>query len=253
MAWSRSVVVLAVLLATGCTASPPAPTGSATASPEPAASTAPASSDPVETSGGPRAASIDTSDWITFASERYRFSIGHPPDWTVEPSEHDWTTASDAQRVDSTGQEAFMSPQGDIRVSAWAAPAPSEESRDALQAWVEQYCEESANRPCDAVDEAQPLCVERWDCHPAMLVVFAQDVQAFMTGGVMGRQTVVVALWREEADGAIPGYGTPAELLRAFLATMDVCPMGHGDPRGCGRDIPRAGVATGDPMVTERE
>jgi hypothetical protein len=256
MPWSRSVAMIVFTLAlvplSGCTASP-------SASSEPTASASPRPG-PSETSAGPSApastateAAPDTSDWVTYASERYGFGIGHPPGWAVEPSEHDWTMAADAERVDSTGQEAFMSPDGDIRVSAWAALPPANESLVALQAWVEQYCEESRNRPCDAFDDAQELCVERWDCHPGLLVLFGQDVQAFMTGGIFGTETVVVAVWREQTDGALAGYGTPRALLLAFLSTMDVCPAGQGDPRGCGRDIPRAGVATGDPMVTERE
>lgn len=181
-------------------------------------------------------------------SARYGFAIGHPPGWTVQPSDHDWTTEADATSFGSTGQEAFMSPAGDVRVSAWSVPSDAPESSEAVEAWAEQYCQDSANTSCTDIGErAVPLCNESRDCHPGLLVPFAEDVQAFFTGGSFQQRIIVVAVWRPE-DHPTTGPAGSRALLEAFLATMDVCPDVPGrDPSGC--PGLRAGAATGDPVA----
>ncbi len=255
MTATRAAALLLMLLLAGCSPTTPAETETLaastgpTASATPTATFTPSSATPIE--------ALDTSGWVTYVSERYGFAIGHPPDWAVEPSQRDWTMEEDAERVDSPGHEAFTSPEGDIRVSVWSTPRNGDESLTTVLAWIDRYCQESQNRPCtDIGSRALELCIERWDCHPGLLVVFAQDVQGFATGGYFGLDITVVAVWREESDGPLPGYGTQRAIAEAFLSTMDVCTPRTDDPigaRGCPWDTPRAGLATGDPLVAVRE
>jgi len=212
----------------GCSPEQSEPTPSGSAFPSGSAS----STAPSETSS-PTASPIDTTAWTTFRSDRYGFSIGHPPDWTVLPADHDWTLAADADPWQTTGMETFLSPAGDVAASAWSVAADPgttiEETSAAVVAWVEQYCEQTGTEadinPCTGIeDRAVPLCNERRDCHPGLLVPFHSDVQAFFTGGNYQAEMVVVAVWRPETDPSVAQYGGSQRLLEAFLSTMDVVP-----------------------------
>lgn len=173
------------------------------------------------------ASPIDTTRWETYESDRYGFIIGHPSDWTVEPANHDWTLTADADNWLSTGQEVFRPPSGDIRVSAWSVPVDrgtTPETRADVEAWVEAYCQASGN-PCTGIrDRGVPLCVERRDCHPGLLVPFTSDVQAFFEGGIYPDSMVVVVVWWGETEPAVAPYGGSRRLLEAFLSTMAVWP-----------------------------
>lgn len=177
------------------------------------------------------ASPIDTTAWTTFASDRYGFSIGHPSDWTVQPADHDWTLTEDAEEFPSTGWESFHSPRGDVGVSAWSVAAEPgttiEQTSEGVEAWVEEYCQQTDARPCTGIaDRAVPLCNERRDCHSGLLVPFEDDVQAFFTGGNYQDEMVVVAVWRPETHGTVQPYGGSQQLLEAFLSTMDVSVSG---------------------------
>lgn len=150
-------------------------------------------------------------------------------------ADHDWTLTEDADDPLSTGHEAFLSPTGDIRVSAWSIPPPSaQETWSAVEAWViEQYCPNTGEPSCTGVHErAVQLCIERWDCHPGLLVPYENDVQAFLRGGIIGANMVVVAVWRPESDPTVEPYGGARALLEAFLSTMGVCPWVNQSPAG---------------------
>jgi hypothetical protein len=181
-------------------------------------STSPAAASPTTTSQ----AAIDTTGWTPYESERYGFTIGHPPDWTVSPADHDWTLAEDSHDGLSTGQEVFMPPDQNTSVSAWSVPNANGESAGVVAAWIEAYCQEIGT-PCpDVQDRATPLCVEVRDCHPGLLVPFENDVMAFFTGGHYHEKMVVVAVWRGDSDPSVAPYGGSTRLLEAFLSTMDV-------------------------------
>ncbi len=239
-----SLLALSGLLAACTSSSPSGATSSSTTSTS--AATPPSA-------GEPTAAPVDTTGWTTYVSDRYAFAIGHPPDWTVQPADHGWTMEADAKDFASTGHEAFMSPSDDIRVSAWSVPSNAPESIEAVEAWVEQYCQESANTSCaDIRSRAVPLCNETRDCHPGMLVPFENEVQAFFTGGTYQQQIVVLTVWRPESHPSVADYGGSRALLQAFLSTMDVCPTrADQGPPGCD-DAPLAGAKTGDPVVAPR-
>ena len=168
---------------------------------------------------------IDTRNWTTYESERYGWTIGHPADWTVIPAEHDWTLGRDAQDVMSSGQEMFMAPSGNVRVSAWSVPDESPETRAHIEAWIERYCERASGAGCSAdLDRAVPLCLEKRDCHPGLLVQFPFEVQAFFGQGIYQGQMVVVTVWWGEDEPAVAPYGGSQRLLEAFIATMQVWP-----------------------------
>ena len=192
---------------------------------------------------------IPRSSWPTFTATRYPathvtpdgnfaesgLTLGHPPDWTEVPSSRDWNWESDIQDPRSAAHETFISPDGAIRLSAWYAPFDSNQpiqagspdvSRDDLVAWVEDYCEQSDNSPCDGIaNRAVDLCLEKWDCHPGLLVRFDNDVQAFFTGGLYsGEAMTIVAVWQNESAPAVAPYGGAQQLLESVLATMQVWP-----------------------------
>jgi hypothetical protein len=134
---------------------------------------------------------------------------------------------TDAANFRSTAQEAFVNPAASIRVSAWTTDTGLGKVIDdpaEILAWVEDYCAASRNTPCTGIaDRAVPMCVEKRDCHPALLVPFADDVQAFVPGLDDGEITVV-AVWRRDSDPSVALYGGGRKLLEAFLSTMDVWP-----------------------------
>jgi hypothetical protein len=172
----------------------------------------------------PTTAPVETTGWTTYVSERYGFAIGYPPDWTVVPSDHDWTMEADGVDFTSGGHEAFLSPAEDVRVSAWSVPTPTPESSEGVMAWVDEYCQGPSSSCADLEDRAVPLCNERRDCHPGVLVPFEGDVQAFFTGGSHQGRMVVVAVWRPESHPSVADHGGSRALLQAFLSTMGVCP-----------------------------
>ena len=110
-------------------------------------------------------------------------------------------------------------------------------SEDQVQVWAEQYCEREHLTPCEGVAErAVHLCIEKWDCHPALLVPFEEGAVAFIAGGIFP-EPQVVAVWHAESDADLAQYGGAQTLLEAYLLTVGVCPDERGgDPRGatCG-------------------
>jgi hypothetical protein len=179
---------------------------------------------------------IDTTTWIAYTSRRYGFTLKHPAGWIARPAKHDWTLKADAKYLDSGAQDGFLAPDGDLYVAVWATPArDTPQTLEGVGAWVEQYCQH-AGSPCPGVkDQAVPLCNERWDCHPGLLVPFAgREFRAFFTGGDFGGQMVGVDVGRPDWHESLAKWGGARRLLEAFLSTMDVCPARPGQmPPGC--------------------
>ena len=182
---------------------------------------------------------IDTTGWKTYESDRYGFSIGYPPDWIEVPAEHDWTWARDGKNWLSKGMEAFLAPAYAVRVSVWPIPlAPGQfvDGKPDMRAWVANYCQRTdQSSACADLDSWSTwMCLEVRDCHPALMVEFANDVQAFFTGGRYGADTMmVVSVWWPDHAPATRRYGGSKHLLKAFLATMGVCPSADSqEPRG---------------------
>ena len=173
---------------------------------------------------------IDTTAWTTYTSSEYDFKVGHPPDWTETPASRDWKWKTDVADFLSPAHDAFYSADGTVRVSVWSVPldpgTPVNESIANVEAWVEDYCENGGSAPCTGIDDrAVELCIERRDCHPALLVPFEEDVQAFLSGGIHDSKAMtVVVVWRPESDKSVAPYGGSQRLLEAFLSTMEVWP-----------------------------
>jgi hypothetical protein len=99
-----------------------------------------------------------------------------------------------------------------------------------VAAWAEEYCEQADLTPCTGIkDRAVPLCIEKWDCHPALLVPFKEGTAAFVSGGIF-QEARVFAVWRAESDPALAQYGGARKLLEAYLLTVGVCPLEEGGP-----------------------
>jgi hypothetical protein len=167
--------------------------------------------------------------WKVYWSQQYGFDIGHPPAWSEVPASRTWRWEEDVREARSPAHETFRSPAGAIRVSAWQAPLTEGgriETTADIVAWVESYCEESGNSPCAGIAErAVDLCLEKWDCHPGLLVPFKRDVQAFFSAGIYDAEAMtVVAVWRAESAPAVALYGGSRRLLEGFLSTMEVWP-----------------------------
>jgi hypothetical protein len=214
-------VVLSVFLAAPVMAADP------TGSPPP--SSAPRTVDAASVTPAPTSPSLDPSAWVTYTSEQYGYGVGYPPDWTVRSAERDWTFEADAADRASPAMERFIAPDGSVGVSAWSvplAPGTAVGDRPGLEAWVETYCAETGNAPCSGIHErAVPLCLERRDCHPGVMVPFDDDVQAFFTAGIYDADKMnVVAVWSGESQPGVAPYGGAQRLLEAFLSTMSVWP-----------------------------
>lgn len=172
---------------------------------------------------------LKTGSWDTYTSTRYDFTIGHPTGWTEEPANRDWSWESDVADHLSPAHEAFFSRNGHVRVSAWNAPLDASTREDSipyLVSWVESYCMDSGNSPCTGIEaRSVELCLEKWDCHPGLLVPFENDVQAFFSGGIYASDAMtVVAVWRGESSRYTARYGGSRRLLEGFLSTMEVWP-----------------------------
>jgi hypothetical protein len=195
---------------------------------------------------------IDTTNWTRYTSAQYGYIVGHPPDWVQMPASRRAGIA-DVGEPTSTAYDTFRSPTDSVRVSVWQVPlepGTSIESDDDIVAWVEEYCAESGSRPCTGIgDRAVELCLEKWDCHPGLLVPFTNDVQAFFSAGIYdGTAMTVVAVWWGESASAVAPYGGAQRLLEGFLATMAVWPAStprdertcYGDPSSV-LDCPQGG------------
>ena len=205
--------------------------------PGPSRSPSPA---PTSTPGAtPTQALTDTSNWVPseslgpgwtpFHSNQYGYDMGYLTGWTAKPAIQPWTYAADAKNWGSVlAQDEFLSPDMIVRVSAWTVPTEGATlgDRSQLGTWIATYCERSGFTPCTGIPaRAVPLCLERRDCHPGMLVRFNEATLAFFTGGIAPEGKVVVAaVWRRESDPMVAPFGGAQHLLEAFLSTMSVWP-----------------------------
>jgi hypothetical protein len=190
---------------------------------------APSTTSPTPSTSTPASDPMDTATWATYTSLLYRFQVGRPLGWTEDPADVRWRSGADSIDPLTPTQDTFRSPQGDVAVGVWSAPLdPGTRftSTADVETWVENYCREAKNTPCTGIHErAVPLCLEKLDCHPGLLVPFKADVHAFFSGGTYDSDAMmVVAVWRPESDASVEPYGGSRRLLEAFLSTMDVWP-----------------------------
>jgi hypothetical protein len=173
----------------------------------------------------------DTTDWVSYTSAQYGIGIAYPPGWAVEPATRAWTFAADAALDPrSPAMDSFMNEEGTVRVSLWAiadeslpgGPKEVIESVAGIEAWAERFCEVTGNVGCDGVPErALPMCLEYRDCHPAAMVRYESDVQAYFTGGGEADPVFVVVVWRQDLHPTTARYGASRLLLQALLSTIN--------------------------------
>jgi hypothetical protein len=205
----------------------PSQYGSGAPSPSPTLASTPGPSSAL--SGPSPAPTLDPTSWTTFTSSQYGLTIGHPADWRVLPATRAWSFQTDAENWLSPAEDAFFAPGDAVRVAAWAVPLTDPQMNQSwpdLERWVVDYCQRTKNTDCATIhDRVVPLCIEKRDCHPALLVPFADDVQAFGYGGVLPEgMMVIVTVGRGESDPHVAPYGGATHLLEAFLSTMNVFP-----------------------------
>jgi hypothetical protein len=111
--------------------------------------------------------------------------------------------------------------------------APDGQQRGPLLDWAAEHCELAGLSPCTGIAErAEQLCVEKWDCHPGVLVPFDQGTAAFLVPSITA-DPLIIAVWHPEADPEVAPFGGARALLHAFLLSVGACPDDEGaDPRG---------------------
>ena len=190
---------------------------------------APSSASPTPSTSSPATDPLDTTSWATYTSSLYGFQVGRPRGWSEDPADVRWRSGADSIDPLTATQDTFRSAQGDVAVGVWSAPLDRGTritSTADIETWVEDYCRAAKNTPCTGIHErAVELCLEKWDCHPGLLVPFKNDVHAFFSGGIYDAEAMtVVAVWRPETDSSVAAYGGSQRLLEAFLSTMQVWP-----------------------------
>ena len=117
----------------------------------------------------------------------------------------------------------FVTRDGDPYFNSYES-APVANVPGSILAWAGDYCEAASLSPCTGIpDRAVALCIERRDCHPAVMVSFEQGTAAFLYGGNFA-EPVVIAVWRTESDAEIAPYGGARKLLEHYLLRVEVCP-----------------------------
>lgn len=185
-------------------------------------------------------APIDTTGWIPYTSQQYGFTLARPADWAPHPAMRPWTFARDGG-IDPTSNamDTFVSPDNEVAVSFWildraavaGGPLQSIDPSAEIGAWAEEYCRLTANAACDTIpDRAVPMCLEYRDCHPALMVPFSAEIQAYFTDGAGSESVVVAVIWRGATDPKVGPYGGTRPLLEKFLSTIDVWPVGYLPP-----------------------
>jgi hypothetical protein len=130
-----------------------------------------------------------------------------------------------------------VSPAGDLFIGLWSTPVGNTtETPEGVAAWVEKFCTH-AGSPCPGIlDRSVPLCHERKDCHPGLLVPSPddQEFRAFYTDADHGGQIVGLDVGLPERAPEMAKYGGARRILEALLSTMDVC-LAQPDqsPPGC--------------------
>jgi hypothetical protein len=172
------------------------------------------------TSPLPTQAGLDTSNWISYSSERYGFDIKRPPNWNENPASRAWQLA-DAAQFPAPGTEDFTyQPAEDlgVRVSAWSfAVAPG----TSLGPWIETYCVVQGKSCPGALSTALPITM---DGHPASsLAGPTEDSRVF---ALINDRIYIVTAWRPDNDPSVAEFGGGRRLVEAYVSTMTLRPSG---------------------------
>jgi len=232
---SLAVLVALGLLISACSASSQS-NGSATREPSlrsvsgslaPSPSSAP--SGPVDGLTIAPSVPIDTADWVPFTSDRYGYTVAHPPTWTATPATRAWddqrSAASQFEGSDQIGgSSAYVLSSAGYLISftAFAADVPAGTSEDRWMAdyyaggpWMAPGCYEYADA------EQRPISV---DSHRGTMIVGDTGCGASAFVFVDGR-IHVIGLEAHDRAALKPEWQTlRTALLQALLGTVEFRP-----------------------------
>ena len=123
---------------------PPQHAGVAPPSPSPTVTAAPSSAPP-----SPQATPTGSSDWTTYTSSRFAYSIDYPASWKLTPALRDWPTIGLPVKGGEPMDVFYQWPSG---VQVYVASVPVTSAKDAaavLAAFDSQnadFCNETSNR-----------------------------------------------------------------------------------------------------------
>jgi hypothetical protein len=84
----------------------------------------------------PTPTDVPTADWIPFTSERFGYTIAHPPGWQTLPSSRPWTMQADGTNWFSPAQDRFIDGPGSIGVHGFAVDLPPSISEEE---WIDDF------------------------------------------------------------------------------------------------------------------
>lgn len=194
----------------GGTQQTPGPTATAAASPAAAPTPSP----------GPSEAAPGIKAFTPYTSAVYGITLGYPNDWRLDSAATRKWQAGDSFDFGPYA-DVFVSPDGEIGLWVFRVAAESGAdiaSREGLLAFV---CELDASVCQSISDVAEPMCLGRVACLPAVLVPFAEGVHAYFAD-TETRMVTVVEIGREDSFPGAARYGGSVQLLKSILTTMDV-------------------------------
>ncbi len=202
--------------------------GPGAVAPEPTPTPTPA---PTPAAPAPSEIAPGITGWTNYTSEENGITIGYPDDWRLLASATRPWRAGDVLVAgeDSPWADIIVNPQekdGDS-MGLWvykmkAGSGADISSQEGLAAWAEaDLCDRQAT-DCETVsDVAEPMCVGRVACGPAVLVSLPDGITAFLADSETGMVTVV-EIGRQDDFPAAARYGGAVQLLKSILTTMDV-------------------------------
>lgn len=144
---------------------------------------------------------LDNSSWATHVSERYQFTIGHPPTWTVIQSSHDWNQEIDSINWDSGGMEVFVPPDDTLSMylAAWSVDV---DPTTTLAEWGQAFCDQYVASCTDVEGMAEPAFSSDGD-REGVLIAWDDGMLAFFPAWYDEAETGSV--WEQPAptDGRI--------------------------------------------------
>ena len=184
---------------------------------------------PATPSPAPTEGSQGITGWTTYTSEIYGITFGYPDDWRIHSAATRKAKVGEALITDFAIQDVFANPEdrdGDsIGVGLMQVPAgPGADitSREGLATWVEANACDDAIDACETVpDVAQPMCLGKVACLPAILVPLSDGTGAYFADPESGSVTVI-SVFRPDSFPAAARYGGSVQLLKSFLTTLDV-------------------------------
>ena len=162
--------------------------------------------------------------WTPYTSQVYGFTARIPPGWHLDhaatrPFDPATDTVIDPRlrSIDTFINEAGSMAVGMFEIPEGTGVDTSSESLEAYEALAERLCQTMNDGPCAGIaDRSIPMCRERADCHPALVVPFDDDVFGYF----LGNQVAVV--WRADDAPDAAGYGGAINVLKAFLESRNV-------------------------------